>query len=65
MTPDELPGRELYRVEIVQLFTDGGDVVDYCDATAADGGGVPLGVALGMLRLAEDTLIRRAMDKHR
>jgi hypothetical protein len=37
------------------------DVVDYVDASTPDGDDLPLTEALGMMRLAEDTLIRDRM----
>lgn len=54
---------ELARIEIVrELSDDGQDVVS---VMAADGSGdqLPLIESLGMLRMAEDTVIRLAMGE--
>lgn len=51
---------EMGRVTIVRTLTDD-DVVDYVHATDGEGNDLPLTEALGMMRLAEDTLIRQRM----
>lgn len=52
---------EVARIAIVRVMTDD-DLTD--TITTADGNGDPLGLAeaLGMMRLAEDTLIRSRLD---
>lgn len=51
---------ETARVTIVRTLTDD-DVVDYVEAVVPGGDDLPLTEALGMMRLAEDTLIRERM----
>lgn len=60
----------LYRIVIEQKLVGDGDLVDVVLSEVVTGGAgvdegdpVPLGTALGMLRLAEDTLIREAMGE--
>lgn len=57
----------VHRILIEQQLTPDGDIVDWVVSVAVgdqdENTPVPLGTALGMLRLAEDTLIRDAMDE--
>lgn len=54
---DELDGMILARVTITRVMHDD-DIVDHVIAATADGDELGLAEALGMMRLAEDTLIR-------
>lgn len=54
-------GMEVARITIVRTLTDD-DVVDYVIATDTNGDDLPLTEALGMMRLAEDTIIRERME---
>jgi hypothetical protein len=56
----EIEGVVLARVVITRVMT-GEDVIDHVIAVTEDGGEVGLAEALGMMRLAEDTLIRARM----
>lgn len=56
MTP-----REIARVTIIRHISDE-DVIDQVEAVDTEGDDLPLTEALGMMRLAEDTLIRERMD---
>ena len=49
------------RITIVRTLTED-DVLDTVEAVTPDGDDLPLTEALGMLRLAEDTLIRDRME---
>lgn len=60
-TPDE-DGVEICRITIARSLAPDGALVDTVDTAAAQGA-LSLTEALGMLRLAEDTLIRRAMGE--
>lgn len=53
----DLDGMILSRVIITRVMT-GDDIVDHVIAASADGNELGLAEALGMMRLAEDTLIR-------
>jgi hypothetical protein len=55
-------GMVLARVVITRVLTED-DVVDHVIAEQADGYELGLAEALGMMRLAEDTLIRSRMDQ--
>lgn len=59
MADDE--GMEVGRVTIVRRLTDEG-VMDAVTASDAEGDDLPLTEALGMMRLAEDSLIRSRME---
>lgn len=60
---DELPeGAVLGDVQIVRTLTDGG-LIDSARAVDPAGADLPLTEALGMMRLAEDTLIRERMGE--
>lgn len=48
---------EIARITIIRQLTDD-DVIDHVAAVDPEGDDLPLTEALGMLRLAEDTLIR-------
>jgi hypothetical protein len=56
-TEPEFDGMVLSRVVITRVMT-GDDIVDHVIAATADGDELGLAEALGMMRLAEDTLIR-------
>lgn len=58
---DDDEGVLLGTITITRHMTEIG-VVDYVEAIAADGEPIPLTEALGIMRLAEDTLIREAME---
>lgn len=60
MADDEDPGYLISTISIVRRL-DGNDVVDYVSAEDGEGHPLDLATALGMLRLAEDTLIRVRM----
>lgn len=51
-------------ITIIKTLTDD-DVLVSCDASSPDGQDMALIDVLGMLRLAEDTFIRRAMGEDR
>lgn len=53
---------EVARILIVRTMTED-DILDAVEATDPDGEDLPLTEALGMLRLAEDTLIRERMGE--
>jgi len=61
--PDELDGMVLSRVVITRVMRED-DIVDHVIAATADGDELGLAEALGMMRLAEDTLIRSRQDNH-
>lgn len=61
MSTDRPAGIALHQIQIEQVMTEDGDLVDWVMAETVEGDAIPLGAALGMLRLAEDTLIRAAM----
>lgn len=48
-------------VKITRRIAEDGDLVDTVEAVTTDGDDLALTEALGMLRLAEDTLIRERM----
>lgn len=54
-------GMVLATVTITRVMT-GEDIVDHVNAATFDGYELGLAEALGMMRLAEDTLIRSRMD---
>ena len=54
-------GMVIATVTITRVLS-GDDITDYVDAAQADGYELGLAEALGMMRLAEDTLIRARMD---
>ena len=54
---DELEGVILSRITVTRVLT-GDDIVDHVSAESLDGDDLGLADALGMMRLAEDTLIR-------
>lgn len=60
MTDSEHDGMVLGRVIITRVLTDD-DVIDHVIAQTDDGDEIGLAEALGMMRLAEDTLIRARM----
>lgn len=49
------------RITIVRRLTEEGALVDHVKAHDREGNDLALTEALGMMRLAEDTLIREAM----
>lgn len=49
-------------ITIVRVLGDDGDNV-YCESVDPSGESLPLVEALGLLRLAEDTVIRQAMGE--
>lgn len=53
--------RILSQVVVSRVLTDDGDMVDHVTAQTSDGDELGLAEALGMMRLAEDTLIRARM----
>lgn len=55
-------GMVIARVTITRTLT-GDDIIDHVIAEQADGCELGLAEALGMMRLAEDTLIRARMDQ--
>ena len=57
--PDD--GMVIATVTITRVLT-GDDITDHVVAAQADGYDLGLAEALGMMRLAEDTLIRSRMD---
>lgn len=57
--PDD--SRVIAQVTITRLLT-GDDIIDHVIAASAEGDELGLAEALGMMRLAEDTLIRSRMD---
>jgi hypothetical protein len=65
MTADDLPTDVvvLHTIVIHQAIDPSGEVCDWCKAETPEGDPIPLATALGMLRLAEDTLIRTAMGE--
>ena len=62
MSDDEqAEGMVIATVTITRVMTDE-DIVDHVKAEATDGYELGLAEALGMMRLAEDTLIRSRLD---
>lgn len=57
--PDD--GMVLATVTITRVLT-GDDIIDHVSADTSDGYQLGLAEALGMMRLAEDTLIRSRVD---
>lgn len=57
VSDQDLDGMILARVTITRVMS-GDDIVDHVLAATADGDELGLAEALGMMRLAEDTLIR-------
>ena len=57
----EVDGMVIARVIVTRVMVED-DVVDHVIAVTADGDELGLAEALGMMRLAEDTLIRSRMD---
>lgn len=57
----EVDGMAIARVIVTRVLIEN-DVVDHVIAVTADGDELGLAEALGMMRLAEDTLIRSRMD---
>lgn len=60
-TPDEIEGMILARIIITRALCED-DIIDHVHAATADGDELGLAEALGMMRLAEDTLIRSRMS---
>jgi hypothetical protein len=60
--PDEIDGMVIARVTVTRVM-QGDDIVDHVLAATADGDELGLAEALGMMRLAEDTLIRSRMGE--
>lgn len=58
----DAPGRILARVIVTRVLTDD-DIVDHVIAQTEDGYELGLAEALGMMRLAEDTLIRSRLGE--
>jgi hypothetical protein len=54
---------ELARIEIVRVFTADGEDLIWSTTHTEDGEMLPLVEALGMLRMAEDTIIREHMGE--
>lgn len=50
--------RILSCIMVSRILTEDGEVVDHVTAETADGDELGLAEALGMMRLAEDTLLR-------
>ncbi len=63
MTADlpDYDGMILGRVVVTRVLTDG-DIVDHVIAQSEEGYELGLAEALGMMRLAEDTLIRSRLE---
>lgn len=62
----ELPdveGMVIARVVITRTLSDDDDILDHVVAITNDGDELGLAEALGMMRLAEDSLIRSRMDE--
>jgi hypothetical protein len=60
-SPDE--GIEVARIEITRVLTPEGQDTTWCAATDSQGDPLPLVEALGLLRMAEDTVIRQSMGE--
>lgn len=58
----EHDGRMVLARVVITRFMDEDDIVDHVTAQTTDGYDLGLAEALGMMRLAEDTLIRSRMD---
>lgn len=56
-------GMEIGRITITHNIDPHGRDVTWCEAADPDGDPLPLVQSLGLLRLAEDTLIRQAMGE--
>lgn len=52
----------LSQIVVSRVVDSGGDIVDHVVAQTVEGDELGLAEALGMLRLAEDTLIRARLD---
>jgi hypothetical protein len=61
MGDEDFDGMVISRVVITRVMSDD-DIVDHVIAATADGDELGLAEALGMMRLAEDTLIRSRQD---
>lgn len=59
---DDAPGLLVAAVTILRRL-EGNDLVDLVNAEDGDGNDLDLSTALGMMRLAEDTLIRVSMGE--
>lgn len=57
---NDADGMETARVTVVRTLTEDG-IIDYVEAVSPDGAELPLTEVLGMMRLAEDTLIRERL----
>lgn len=60
--PEEDAGLLVGRVVVERYASPDGDLIDYVQAVDGQDEDLPLVEALGMMRLAEDTLIRMRMD---
>jgi len=58
-------GMRVALITIERRATPDGDLADWVEAVDGDGDDLALTEALGMMRLAEDTLIRDRMDGDR
>lgn len=54
--------RFVAKIVVAREITDDGDLVDHVVTEDPDGDPIPLSEALGMLRLAEHTIIDSRMD---
>lgn len=62
MTEDDEPfAMEVGEIRVTRFLDEDGDIIDNVVASRPDGEDMPLTEALGMMRLAEDTLIRERM----
>ena len=61
MADEDFDGMVISRVVITRVMS-GDDIVDHVIAATEDGDELGLAEALGMMRLAEDTLIRSRQD---
>ena len=59
---DRPTGIALHKIVIEQIMTEDADLIDHLSAETVDGETIPIGAALGMLRLAEDTLLEETRE---
>lgn len=61
-SPDLEPDQMLIAQVVISRVMQGDDIIDHVIAATMDGDELGLAEALGMMRLAEDTLIRARME---
>jgi len=63
MSEEDRPaGVSIHKIVIEQIMTEDGDLIDWLNSETVEGEPIPIGAALGMLRLAEDTLLEETRE---